>query len=1307
MTFWFLWPIVGVIGFFGSLYIFLVVFKGVLSLGFLLTILHGFYPSCDLKKLLFYYKSQKFVLEAQNFSYKKKEFSIYGEKIFLFFQQWPFLPPQQNFNTINNNHKPSFDPSPQVLSFLSWFPLYVHITLQNVRAEGSFSQDSFVYSKVSKEKPSAESSPPPPLWLSSFFANRVKSFFHSWKKYPFSFSCENFSLHFIYGPHEIVGQHLWIQGQPKNSLFFYQKNSPKEKNFFLSIGEEKILLRNITMMLPYGHDFQHKAFVYLGLDPKKQENYLISTTFTLCPKAFSLAHSSSGNMKEGFLLFPSVYKIFQHYPHKQYPCVLYELKAQESKVVFRGKVFSSGIQGSYDEKTHCLSLDIGQKIIKLPGSASFFSKDQLSPCLSLGNFLALFPQKLLPKVHEWIYKNIEEGYFLYGHGDIFLPRGSEPWTLKGYFFLHNSLVFVLPDLKKIRGSLQGFFNKEELLLALPQGTLGKQKIFAYIFIPWSEKKYTKNWTLYGWKTDPFQERFSLNFSPILKDKYSFSTESQELQSVHKSLAHLFKTIMGKNFHSSSFDSQFLSTTFYKPLLLQPPYVLFVMGAKGPLEDILPSLLSLGSVTNFPLKNIKGEARLFAQGCVPLKKNLEPKDVDFFLHLVSEKTQGTLPLKEKSPGESYLSRVLNQFQFLSLRHHTLSFLMNNKLFIAFGKGLTQDLPSHWCFGYNMIFFSALLPQKRLFEILDYKFPSFFKSPEDLPFMGSYCLEKNPQGFSFFQQCQHFLFSLFPGTQQPKNSPSFLQDMFKISSPGLFQGLLDFSSFGLHWPEIHMVKNPQEPSWAYGYGRVTSGSTSKTPPKNKKPLPPEEVYLKPWFSLPSFFSKFTYGFGFIGPCSFLAGAQDVFALENGYPAFFGKIQSPFVQGMYKGYIKKDLTHCQHKIFLWVKDIVLPQEFFHYLKDSLKKPQNSSSILPQKQTLDSHQDGLDFSLSLQQEKNSITHEVNIFLKIDDIQSSSLLLNSCTLCLEGANYGYDPLSPLAWTWYDGYISGQTFYPSDILHNNKKSKGLWQKILHLLTHHNKKELFTKNIKGKTFYKKGWINLTIDPIDKKDIWFSRKNPENFFLFLKRLLLGQRNKNVFTPLSEKFHQRDSFSEVVLDIGHLGPLLKVLDLHVPSDLFFLWAIHIHDSRPFYEGYFSLKNVSTKNKEAKLISFLSPGIFFELFHQDCLFYRIESHFTYDYRYLDLTNGKAEAINLGFLFEGKVDTSKKNLNLQGVFIPAYFFNTLFRKIPILRYFVGGKKGFISSTFKIKGALSSPKVSLEPMSFLQLGLLKNLLEDY
>ncbi len=103
------------------------------------------------------------------------------------------------------------------------------------------------------------------------------------------------------------------------------------------------------------------------------------------------------------------------------------------------------------------------------------------------------------------------------------------------------------------------------------------------------------------------------------------------------------------------------------------------------------------------------------------------------------------------------------------------------------------------------------------------------------------------------------------------------------------------------------------------------------------------------------------------------------------------------------------------------------------------------------------------------------------------------------------------------------------------------------------------------------------------------------------------------------------------------------------------------------------------------------------------IRMPFDYNAGLLDINNMRAHGPTLGMTMEGQLEAATDRVNMNGVIVPAYGLNSLIGKIPLVgNILTGGKgKGVFGISYRIKGAMEKPDVSVNPLSTLAPGFLR------
>jgi hypothetical protein len=109
---------------------------------------------------------------------------------------------------------------------------------------------------------------------------------------------------------------------------------------------------------------------------------------------------------------------------------------------------------------------------------------------------------------------------------------------------------------------------------------------------------------------------------------------------------------------------------------------------------------------------------------------------------------------------------------------------------------------------------------------------------------------------------------------------------------------------------------------------------------------------------------------------------------------------------------------------------------------------------------------------------------------------------------------------------------------------------------------------------------------------------------------------------------------------------------------------------------------------------------------FSSLEAPFTLSDGLLEVRDARAYGPALGITGKGQIDLDRGVLALEGTVVPAYVINSVLGKIPVLGWLVtGGEKGsgFFAFNYGMKGSTANPDVTVNPLSVLTPGFLRNL----
>jgi AsmA-like C-terminal region/Protein of unknown function len=94
-----------------------------------------------------------------------------------------------------------------------------------------------------------------------------------------------------------------------------------------------------------------------------------------------------------------------------------------------------------------------------------------------------------------------------------------------------------------------------------------------------------------------------------------------------------------------------------------------------------------------------------------------------------------------------------------------------------------------------------------------------------------------------------------------------------------------------------------------------------------------------------------------------------------------------------------------------------------------------------------------------------------------------------------------------------------------------------------------------------------------------------------------------------------------------------------------------------------------------------------------------------LELTDARAFSSSLGLTAKGRIDFAAQQIDMQGTIVPAYFFNSLLGRIPLVGKLFSPERGggVFAASYTLQGPLENPDVSVNPLTALTPGFLRGL----
>jgi len=129
------------------------------------------------------------------------------------------------------------------------------------------------------------------------------------------------------------------------------------------------------------------------------------------------------------------------------------------------------------------------------------------------------------------------------------------------------------------------------------------------------------------------------------------------------------------------------------------------------------------------------------------------------------------------------------------------------------------------------------------------------------------------------------------------------------------------------------------------------------------------------------------------------------------------------------------------------------------------------------------------------------------------------------------------------------------------------------------------------------------------------------------------------------------------------------------------------------------------ALLLNATSPFGFIGILTDSTDFSRFQGEFHWQGDDLVLTKAHAAGSAIGINIDGKVNLNSGDANLQGTLVPFSVVNNILNYIPLIGdLLTGGQdQGVLAVSYQINGPLNAPKISVNPVSLLTPGFIRNL----
>lgn len=129
-------------------------------------------------------------------------------------------------------------------------------------------------------------------------------------------------------------------------------------------------------------------------------------------------------------------------------------------------------------------------------------------------------------------------------------------------------------------------------------------------------------------------------------------------------------------------------------------------------------------------------------------------------------------------------------------------------------------------------------------------------------------------------------------------------------------------------------------------------------------------------------------------------------------------------------------------------------------------------------------------------------------------------------------------------------------------------------------------------------------------------------------------------------------------------------------------------------------------KLLQAMSVyGVFEALSGEGLSFASLTAPFVLTPDALVLNDARAFSASLGLTARGRIDRRREAIDMEGTIVPAYVVNSLLGRIPLLGRLFSPEQGggLFAATYRMRGPLSDPSVSVNPLAALTPGFLRGI----
>lgn len=201
----------------------------------------------------------------------------------------------------------------------------------------------------------------------------------------------------------------------------------------------------------------------------------------------------------------------------------------------------------------------------------------------------------------------------------------------------------------------------------------------------------------------------------------------------------------------------------------------------------------------------------------------------------------------------------------------------------------------------------------------------------------------------------------------------------------------------------------------------------------------------------------------------------------------------------------------------------------------------------------------------------------------------------------------------------------------------------------------------------------------------------------------------TPVHIELKPDDGVQALSIKTDNFGNLMKGMGYSdgVTGGNLEIWGRGEPDDPRVIKGKIRIKDFSVDNVSvfARLLSALSPFGFIDMITGNAHFDSLRGDFAWKGDDIDLIKVRAAGSVVGINVDGRLNLASGQAKLAGTVVPFSFVNGIIGSIPLLGDMItgGDGQGVIAASYAIEGPLADAKVSVNPVSLLTPGFLRNL----